>query len=198
MSAQLTLELRDVGAWRLVERVSAKARCIRVEIRGPDEVWLVIPKRASRSAAHAFLRSRERWIARKLAQQRLRRTQPSPPLRLAGADAKTLKGHARREATAMIANEAARMGVTANGLRLADQKTLWGSCGASGRISLSWRLVLAPPEVLRYVVIHELAHLKQRNHSPRFWEIVRRQMPDFEAARRWLREHGAALHAALT
>jgi predicted metal-dependent hydrolase len=118
-----------------------------------------------------------------------------PPLRWEGGDLKTLKAQARSQAERLIAIEAARLGVRANGLRLADQKTLWGSCGPQGRISLSWRLVLAPPEVLRYVVIHELAHLVHRNHSQRFWTLVERQMPDFQIARRWLRSHGAGLHA---
>jgi predicted metal-dependent hydrolase len=58
-------------------------------------------------------------------------------------------------------------------------------------------LTLAPAEVFRYVVIHELAHLRHRNHGPRFWSLVERQMPDFDLHRRWLREHGAALHAVL-
>src|ERR1044071_2731143 len=194
MTTQLSLDSRG---WRVVERVSMKARRIRVEIRSADEVWLVIPRRASRQAAHAFLRSRERWIRRKLAQLRDRTSAPRPPLRFEGSDRKSLKEQARRESLALINAESQRMGVTATGLRLADQKTLWGSCGPSGRISLNWRLVLAPPEVLRYVVIHELAHLKHRNHSRRFWDLVARFMPDYESARRWLGEHGAALHAVL-
>ncbi|HZP12057.1 MAG TPA: SprT family zinc-dependent metalloprotease [Nevskiaceae bacterium] len=198
MTSQLALDLRnETPAWRLVERVSSQARSIRIEIRSGDEVLLVIPRRASRAMAHAFLRSRLAWIERKLDEHRRRETQriaiPVPAL-----SARQLREQARSTARALIATEAPPMGVKSNGLRIADQKTLWGSCGRNGTISLSWRLALAPPEVFRYVVIHELAHLQHRNHGPRFWALVARQMPEFEAHRRWLREHGAALHAVPT
>lgn len=75
-----------------------------------------------------------------------------------------------------------------------DNVSRWGSCTAQGALSFSWRLVLAPPSVLDYVAAHEAAHLVERNHGPGFWAIVRQLDPDFEAARAWLRTHGAGLH----
>ncbi len=190
-ASQLAL---DFYGWRLVERVSSQARSIRIEIRSGDEVLLVIPRRASRVAALAFLHSRLAWIERKLDEHRRREEKhvaiPVPPL-----GRRALRDQARRTARELIAVEARRMDVQPAGLRIADQRTLWGSCGHRGTIGLSWRLVLAPPDVFRYVVIHELAHLVHRNHSQRFWALVARQMPEFEQHRRWLREHGAALHA---
>ena len=110
---------------------------------------------------------------------------------------RALKEEARREAAQLIAVEAPRLGVRIRALRIADQKSLWGSCSAGGRISLNWRLLLAPPEVFRYVVIHELAHLIRRDHSARFWSLVARQMPDYEERRNWLRKNGASLHQTL-
>jgi len=74
-----------------------------------------------------------------------------------------------------------------------DQKTRWGSCSSKGTLSFSWRLVLAPPEILRYVVAHELAHLGVAKHSQRFWRVVERMCPDYAAHRQWLRDHGAEL-----
>ncbi|MDB5972688.1 MAG: hypothetical protein JWQ90_5138 [Hydrocarboniphaga sp.] len=105
-----------------------------------------------------------------------------------------LKKEAYNDAQRLMTEEAARLGVTFDGPRIADQKTLWGSCAPSGLISLSWRLVLTPPLVFRYVVIHELCHRVHLDHSDRFWALVGRQMPDFEQHRRWLREHGQRLH----
>ena len=191
MISQLGFEF---SSWRLLERVSSQARCIRIEIRSADEVLLVIPRRASRATAHAFVQSRLKWIERKLAEHRRRDAQRvviAAPI----ASESTLRERARSVARELIAAESARMSVKTRGLRIADQKTLWGSCGHNGTISLNWRLVLAPAEVFRYVVIHELAHLAHRNHGPRFWALVERYMPDFEAHRRWLRTHGASLHA---
>lgn len=75
-----------------------------------------------------------------------------------------------------------------------DTRSRWGSCSAQGDLSFSWRLVMAPPSVLRYVVAHELAHLAELNHSPRFWAEVTRLMPDHAAPRDWLKRHGSRLH----
>ncbi len=78
-----------------------------------------------------------------------------------------------------------------------DQRTRWGSCSRHGRLSFSWRLVLAPPEVLDTVVVHELAHLRLFGHGPRFWDIVATRRPDHVTWRRWLRDHATELHGAL-
>lgn len=108
-----------------------------------------------------------------------------------------LRHEALLDARRLLDLEAARLGVAYQGPRLADQKTLWGSCTPQGLISLSWRLVMAPPEVLRYVVIHELCHRLRPDHSAAFWALVTRQMPDYAPHYRWLRDHGAGLHAVL-
>lgn len=79
-------------------------------------------------------------------------------------------------------------------ITLRDQRTRWGSCAASGNLSFSWRLILAPPEILDYVVAHEVAHLVHMNHAPAFWETVARIHDSVDQSRAWLVEHGAALH----
>jgi predicted metal-dependent hydrolase len=104
---------------------------------------------------------------------------------------------ARGDARRLLELEAPRIGVDFTGPRIADQKSLWGSCSPDGLISLNWRLVMAPREVLRYVVVHELCHRRHLNHSQRFWNLVERQMPDYGTWRAWLRTHGAELHRLL-
>jgi predicted metal-dependent hydrolase len=79
-------------------------------------------------------------------------------------------------------------------LTIRDQKSRWGSCSAAGDLSYSWRLILAPPEVLDYVAAHEVAHLKEMNHGPRFWRLVLAHCKSAKQARNWLREHGRELH----
>jgi predicted metal-dependent hydrolase len=125
----------------------------------------------------------------------------APPAGANAAEA-ALERTLRREAASVLAAEVAaeseRTGLQPRDLSIRDQRTRWGSCAHSGHISLSWRLLLAPPEVLSYVVIHELAHLAQPNHGPGFWRLVAQYCPDFARHRAWLRRHGELLHRGLT
>ncbi|MGB9835359.1 MAG: M48 family metallopeptidase [Candidatus Saccharicenans sp.] len=78
--------------------------------------------------------------------------------------------------------------------RLSSARRRWGSCSARGTISLNWRLIMAPPEIVDYVILHELAHLKVRSHSPAFWSLLSRYIPDYQIKRKWLKENGFRLN----
>ncbi|PLX38010.1 MAG: hypothetical protein C0606_07130 [Hyphomicrobiales bacterium] len=106
-----------------------------------------------------------------------------------------LKKEARRDLEDAVAAHAERLGKQPARITLRDTTSRWGSCSARGHLSFSWRLVLAPPEILDYVAAHEVAHLAEMNHSKRFWAIVADLHPGTEKARKWLRRHGHALHA---
>lgn len=80
-----------------------------------------------------------------------------------------------------------------NRITIRDQKTRWGSCSAKGNLSFNWRLMLAPPAILDYVVVHELCHLTHMNHSAAFWQKVASVYPDYRTARKWLKDHGREL-----
>jgi predicted metal-dependent hydrolase len=101
---------------------------------------------------------------------------------------------ARADLDSCVARHARTLGVKARSISLRDQTSRWGSCTAGGLLSFSWRLILAPGHVLDYVAAHEVAHLVEMNHGPRFWKNVARCMPRLEEAKRWLRSHGADLH----
>jgi len=105
-----------------------------------------------------------------------------------------LKREARKDLTARSHWHAGRLGLTPKRITVRDQTTRWGSCSASGVLSYSWRVILAPPFVLDYLAAHEVAHLKEMNHSKRFWALVRETMPRMEEGRRWLKKHGNSLH----
>lgn len=94
----------------------------------------------------------------------------------------------------IAAHEAARLGLKYRSVAVRDQRTRWGSCSAKGNLSFSWRLILAPPEVLEYVVVHELLHLREPNHSKAFWRLLESTRPGWQEQARWLREHGQELH----
>jgi len=106
-----------------------------------------------------------------------------------------LKAEARAELTERSHFHAGRLGVKVRSIRLKGQSTRWGSCSSSGNLNYNWRLVLAPPHVLDYVAAHEVAHLREMNHSDAFWARVAETLPDMERGRAWLRAHGAQLMA---
>lgn len=100
---------------------------------------------------------------------------------------------ARSFVEAQIDSYGDRMDVDPSGIRIANQRTKWGSCSSNGTVSFNWRLMLAPPEIPEYVVIHELAHLRELNHSERFWELVAEHDADWQAHTEWLEENGLTL-----
>ena len=105
-----------------------------------------------------------------------------------------LKREARRDLEAASRRHAAALGVAIKRVSVRDQSSRWGSCSNTGVLSFSWRLILAPACVLDYLAAHEVAHLAELNHSPRFWRLVKRLYPDFERAKAWLDAHGTELH----
>jgi predicted metal-dependent hydrolase len=107
------------------------------------------------------------------------------------------RDQARFAIDATIADHASELGVTPTSVAIRDPRTRWGSAARTGRLMFSWRLVLAPPEALETVVVHELAHLRVFGHGPRFWAVVASRRPDHLAWRRWLRTHSLELHGAL-
>ncbi|MPZ39644.1 MAG: DUF45 domain-containing protein [Rhizobiales bacterium] len=105
-----------------------------------------------------------------------------------------LKREAKRDLDAASRRYAEQLGVSIKRISVRDQSSRWGSCSNSGVLSFSWRLILAPPFVLDYLAAHEVAHLVELNHSPRFWRLLKRLNPDCERAKAWLDTHGTDLH----
>ena len=117
------------------------------------------------------------------------------------ADAAILEPWLRRQASAAIdaaiAQHGPALGVAPTAVTLRDPRTRWGSASRAGRLSFSWRLVLAPPEALETVVIHELAHLRVFGHGRAFWDLVASRRADHTVWRRWLHDHALELHGAM-
>lgn len=101
---------------------------------------------------------------------------------------------ARRRIVPLVESGAARLELEVGSVAIGDAKTRWGSCSSRGTLSFSWRLLLVPHEVLEYVVVHELLHLREPNHSEAFWRLVEAARPGWQEQARWLREHGHELH----
>lgn len=106
-----------------------------------------------------------------------------------------LKREAKRDIEALVARHTATVGRSAKAVRFRDTTSRWGSCTADGTLSFSWRIMMAPPSVIDYLVAHEVAHLKEMNHGPRFWKLCKQLSPDTERCKAWLKRNGGALQA---
>lgn len=121
----------------------------------------------------------------------------SPPWPMAGGwrSSRWYRREARRRLLTTVHLEAARLGLDYGVVAVRDQRTRWGSCSRAANLAFNWRLVIAPDDVLRYVVVHELCHLRVRNHSKEFWRLLDEAMPDWREQAAWLREYGHELRA---
>jgi predicted metal-dependent hydrolase len=169
-------------------RRSARARRWRLEARWGEPVRLVVPQGMTVAEIERVLADGRMWIER----QRRRQVPCLGLERLAVSEADGRK-RARQLVSALAEEEAGRIGVSYRRIRIGAQRTRWGSCSPRGTLSFNWRLVLAPPDVADYVVVHELCHLRVPNHSRSFWKLVEQHRPHWRDQRAWLREHGAEL-----
>jgi len=162
-----------------------RARRYLLRVDHDGRVRVTIPRGGSRREADAFLHRHLEWIAR----ERSRLT----PSALSFEDRHAQRQRARKELPARLLEVAAAQGLTVTRVSIRNQRTRWGSCGRDGHISLNWRLVLMPPEVRDYVLVHELMHLRRLDHSRAYWRLVAAACPGYREARQWLRTHGPSL-----
>jgi predicted metal-dependent hydrolase len=184
---QLRLPLTDsaaaeAGAVIFVRHRRARRYILRVLPDGTVRVTL--PRWGVRRDAQAFLDASRGWIAR----QRAGLAPPPPPL----ADA-ALRERARRELPPMLLALAQAHGITVTRVSIRDQRSRWGACSPGGTITLNWRLIRMPAFVREYVLLHELMHRREMNHSTRFWTLVAACCPRHAEARQWLRTEGKSL-----
>jgi hypothetical protein len=114
--------------------------------------------------------------------------------RRGGAIERWYRRRAKAEVIDRLAPALAALGTSSGPISIRDQRTRWGSCSSSGALSFNWRLLLGPPELLDYVVWHEACHLIVLDHSPRFWALLERHLPEYREPRDWLRRNGSALN----
>jgi hypothetical protein len=217
--AEPRVQPRRQAPSEFVIRRSARARRARLMVDEDGQAVVVMPLRAAEREAAALFGKHRDWVARQQAKIDERRIQLATRPSLAAGRLLTINGEARKvrvsnsterdaleralrkEARAVfkarIKARAKEMGVTPTSLQVRDQKSRWGSASKDGGMSLSWRLILCPPEILDYLVVHELAHLRYGGHGKRFWQLVEKHYGDHRAARKWLDDHNDEVRAAL-
>ncbi len=173
--------------------IRSDRKTMSLEVTRDGKVIVRAPKRMPMDRIRAFTEEKQAWIARHVADaQRKAEAAKQIPER-SEAEVRALKERARDAFMRRTAYYAEQMGVSYGRISIRDQKTRWGSCSSQGNLNYNWRLILAPPEILDYVVVHELAHRRHMNHSAAFWGEVSRIMPDWQPRRDWLKRNGALL-----
>ena len=171
----------------------AKRYVIRVvDHRGDSQVRVTIPRWGSKREAARFVDSQRAWIDKRLSAERAARErrarEPRRPARSADEEL-AIRSAAARELPERLNELAERFTVSVTRVSVRNQRWRWGSCSPNGHICLNWRLFEMPAFVRDYVIIHELMHLKRMDHSPAFWKLVAVACPEYQTARRWLRDH---------
>ena len=173
--------------------IRSSRRTISVQIAPSGEVLVRCPRRMSNADIRRFVESKSDWIEKHLEKRTAAVRLPV----FTDEQLQVLARQARQTIPERVAHFAPLVGVTYGRITIRSQHTLWGSCSGKGNLSFNCLLMLTPPGVLDYVVVHELCHRKEMNHSARFWAEVGRVLPDYEIRRKWLRENGTALISRL-
>ena len=171
--------------------VRTARKTIAIQITPDGRVVVRCPKRMSKAAVEQFVVSKRSWI-----ENHLEKRGPMQPS-LTERELDALVARARIVFAQRAAWFATLVGVDYGRISIRKQHTRWGSCSRKGNLNFNCLLVLAPEPVLDYVVVHELCHRKQMNHSPAFWAEVERILPDYRQRRDWLKTHGNALISRL-
>jgi predicted metal-dependent hydrolase len=164
-----------------------RARRYVIHVRFDGTVRVTIPRGGSKREARAFVERQQQWIDRRRRQVALENAGPRETM--APEAERDCRARATRELPARLLELAEAQGLRVDRVSVRNQRWRWGSCSRSGHICLNWRLVQMPPSIRDYVMLHELMHLKRMDHSPRFWKLVAQACPEYQIARKWLRDH---------
>lgn len=173
--------------------IRSNRKTLAIQITPAGEVLVRCPRGFPAKEAEMFVESKREWIEAHLAKIAERPAVPA----LSTEEVRTLARRAAEDIPERVARFAPLVGVEYGHITIRSQRTRWGSCSAKGNLNFNCLLSLCPEEVRDYVVIHELCHRKELNHSPRFWAEVEKVCPDYTRHRKWLKENGGGLIARL-
>lgn len=169
--------------------IRSRRKTVSLQITPEGTLVVRCPYRMKTADIRAFVESKQNWIEK----HQPKTKQPA----LTEEERKNLFLQAREELPGRVQYYADILGVTYGRITIRSQHTRWGSCSAKGNLNFNCLLMLCPSQVMDYVVIHELCHRKELNHSPDFWAEVEKIFPDYRIHRKWLKENGGALIARL-
>lgn len=189
--------VRDRQSLLKPEIIRSSRKTLGLEVTSQGRVRIRAPYGVSEDVILRFFESKSAWIQKSLTKVRARqeklKEEEAQYGKLTEAELKVLKMQAEEVFPARAAFYAGKMGISYGRITIRRQKSRWGSCSQSGNLNFNCLLMLAPPGVVDYVVVHELCHRIEMNHSPRFWKLVGEVYPDYDRWKRWLKENGGRL-----
>lgn len=186
---------------RNTEIIRSNRKSIEIKICGDGNIRVRAPFFVTDAEIAEFLKKKSDWIEkhqRILEEKRRKREQEAPVQRLDAQDIRKLADQAAGVIPDRVHYFAEKIGVDYGRITIRNQKTRWGSCSGKGNLNFNCLLMLTPEAVRDYVIVHELCHRKQMNHSPGFWAEVSKIMPDYKEKRRWLKENGEEIMRRMT
>ena len=165
--------------------VRSNIKTTAIQINEKGDIIVRSPYSVSRRKVEQMLREKQDWIEK---HQKAIKDRENSRREMTEQERREGIERAKQILPARIQYYAKIMGVTYGRITLREQKTRWGSCSSKGNLNFNWKLALMPDEILDYVVVHELAHRMEMNHSDKFWKIVENVLPDYRERRKWLKE----------
>ena len=173
--------------------IRSNRKTICMKVISPEKVEVRAPLRMPTQDIQGFIQKNEKWLEKHIAQMREAREKMGESKPFTPEEIRALAQQAVQILPGRLQYYAPLVGVSYGRVTVRCQKTKWGSCSSQGNLNFNCLLMLCPPEVLDYIVVHELCHRKELNHSPRFWAEVERVMPDYKRHRDWLKQNGSRL-----
>lgn len=172
--------------------IRSDRQTIAIQIKPDGIVEVRCPKRMRLDDVKQFVESKSEWIEKHIARRSSMEVE-----KLTEQEIELLRAQTRQLVTERVQHYAPIIGVTYGQIAIRTQRTRWGSCSSKGNLNFNCLLALVPPDVLDYIVVHELCHRKELNHSERFWTEVSRILPDYKQQKKWLKDFGSSLIARL-
>lgn len=175
--------------------IKSNRKSVAIQINPDLSVTIRAPKRITKREIDRIIQEKEPWIRKHLEKMRKRKAlyESEAIRRLSEDDIKELAKKASQYIPSRVQYFAKIIGVDYGRITIRNQKTRWGSCSSKGNLNFNCMLMLTPPEVIDYVVVHELCHRKEMNHSKAFWSEVEKIIPDYKVYRKWLKDEGSQL-----
>ena len=175
--------------------IRSNRKTVAIQVNADLTVTVRVPRRTSRKDIERIIREKEPWIQKHIDQIRAKKEayEAMETSHLTDEEIRELADKARKYIPERVTYFAEHMGVTYGRITIRNQKTRWGSCSSKGNLNFNCLLMLTPAEIIDYVVVHELCHRKEMNHSGAFWNEVEKVLPDYREAVRWLKEEGSQI-----